>query len=140
MKNGWLIAEVSRLATDGCPNACSILYAAAARAAKAMGYMRIITYIFETEPGTSLRGAGWTQDPGTYGGQTWANRPGRKDVNTVPKGRWSLELNPSVDVNWPDENQIDNGQLSLAGGVERNDSENLSLSVGAMPTPRSNDR
>jgi hypothetical protein len=30
--------EVTRLASDGCPNACSCLYGAAWRAAKALGY------------------------------------------------------------------------------------------------------
>lgn len=34
--------EVTRCCTDGTKNACSMLYAAAARAAKAMGYDRII--------------------------------------------------------------------------------------------------
>lgn len=50
--------EVNRLCTDGTKNACSFLYAAAARAARAMGYQRIITYTLDTEGGASLRGAG----------------------------------------------------------------------------------
>lgn len=54
--------EVNRCATDGTPNACSALYGAAARAAKAMGYSRVITYTREDEPGDSLRGAGWLLD------------------------------------------------------------------------------
>lgn len=37
--------EVNRLCTDGTPNACSILYAAAYRAARAMGYNKVITYM-----------------------------------------------------------------------------------------------
>lgn len=41
--------EVNRLCTDGTPNACSILYAAAYRAARAMGYHKVITYILDTE-------------------------------------------------------------------------------------------
>jgi hypothetical protein len=56
------IAEVTRLVTDGTKNACSILYAAAARAAHAMGFEAIQTYILEHEPGTSLRAAGWTRE------------------------------------------------------------------------------
>ena len=51
--------EVNRLCTDGTKNACSFLYAAAARAARAMGYQRIITYTLDTEGGASLRAAGW---------------------------------------------------------------------------------
>ena len=51
--------EVTRLATDGCENACSALYSAAWRAAKAMGYLRLGTYILASENGTSLRAAGF---------------------------------------------------------------------------------
>lgn len=58
-RDDGLTLEVTRLVTDGCPNACSALYAAAWRAAKAMGYVRIGTYILAAEPGTSLKAAGW---------------------------------------------------------------------------------
>ena len=37
--------EVLRLCTDGTQNACSKLYGACRRAAKALGYDRLITYI-----------------------------------------------------------------------------------------------
>ena len=53
-------AEVARLATDGTKNACSALYAASAREAKRRGYGSIITYTLMSEPGASLRAAGWT--------------------------------------------------------------------------------
>lgn len=52
-------AEVNRTCTDGYRNANSMLYGAAWRAAKAMGYTRMITYTQEGETGASLRGAGW---------------------------------------------------------------------------------
>ena len=52
--------EVNRLCTTGERNACSFLYGAAARAAKALGYQKIITYTLDTEPGVSLRAAGWS--------------------------------------------------------------------------------
>lgn len=51
--------EVNRTATDGAPNANSMLYGAAWRATKALGYRRLITYTQADEPGTSLRAAGW---------------------------------------------------------------------------------
>ncbi len=54
-----LTLEVNRLCTDGTKNACSFLYGAAARAAKVMGYRKIITYILDTESGISLRASGW---------------------------------------------------------------------------------
>lgn len=51
--------EVNRTATDGTPNANSLLYGAAWRAAKALGYTRLITYTQAGESGSSLRGAGY---------------------------------------------------------------------------------
>lgn len=51
--------EVSRVSSDGTPNACSMLYGALARAAFALGYRRVITYTRADEPGSSLRAAGW---------------------------------------------------------------------------------
>jgi len=75
LDNG-LTLEVNRLCTTGEKNVCSMLYAAAARAAKAMGYRKIITYTLDTEPGTSLRAAGWSC-AGPAGGERWtgARRP-----------------------------------------------------------------
>ncbi len=68
-----LTLEVNRLCTTGEKNACSMLYAAAARAAKAMGYRKIVTYTLDTEPGTSLRAAGWTC-AGPAGGKRWTGQ------------------------------------------------------------------
>ena len=68
-----LTLEVNRLCTTGEQNACSMLYGAAARAAKAMGYHKIITYTLDSEPGTSLRAAGWTC-AGPAGGERWTGQ------------------------------------------------------------------
>lgn len=68
-----LTLEVNRLCTDGTRNACSFLYGAAARVAKDMGYHKIITYILDTENGTSLRAAGWSC-AGLAGGKEWTGR------------------------------------------------------------------
>ena len=51
--------EVNRTATDGTRNANSMLYGAAARAAFALGYTRLITYTQASESGSSLKAAGW---------------------------------------------------------------------------------
>jgi hypothetical protein len=48
--NSKEVAEVARLATDGTPNAASMLYAAA-RACQAMGYRSIQTYVLWYEGG-----------------------------------------------------------------------------------------
>ena len=65
--------EVNRLCSTGEKNVCSFLYGAAARAAKALGYGKIITYTLDTEPGTSLRAAGWTC-AGPAGGERWTGK------------------------------------------------------------------
>jgi hypothetical protein len=51
--------EVTRLASDGTRNACSMLYGACARAAFALGYRKVITYIQGDEPGSSVKAAGY---------------------------------------------------------------------------------
>lgn len=51
--------EVTRVATDGTPNACSMLYGACWRAARALGYTHGVTYTQHGESGASLRAAGW---------------------------------------------------------------------------------
>jgi hypothetical protein len=71
--------EVLRCVTDGTVNACSALYGACWRAARAMGYRRLVTYITESEPGTSLRAAGW-REVGKSHGRGW-NVPSRPRVD-----------------------------------------------------------
>ncbi|RSO18774.1 hypothetical protein DMH15_36830 [Streptomyces sp. WAC 06725] len=51
--------EVTRTCSDGARNANSVLYATVWRAAKALGYNRVITYTQDGESGASLRGANW---------------------------------------------------------------------------------
>ncbi len=82
-------AEVLRLCTDGTRNACSFLYGACWRAARALGYRRLVTYTLPEEGGTSLRAAGWRL-VGEAGGGTWsrANRPRIDTHPTQTKLRW----------------------------------------------------
>lgn len=77
--------EVTRLCTDGTYNACSILYAAARRAAEAKGFRRILTYILENEDGGSLKAAGWNFLGESCGG-TW-DRKGRARTDKHPTGK-----------------------------------------------------
>jgi hypothetical protein len=58
LDNG-LTLEITRCCTDRTPHAASMLYGAAWRAVKAMGYKRLITYTLITETGTSLTAAGY---------------------------------------------------------------------------------
>lgn len=86
----YRVAEVTRLATDGTKNACSFLYASAARAAQAMGFDLIQTYILDTEDGTSLKAAGWTKVGEVYG-REWKRADGdprRTDQPNTAKTRW----------------------------------------------------
>ena len=72
-----LTLEVNRLCTDGTRNACSMLYSASWRAAKALGYRHIVTYTLDTEDGASLRAAGWQYD-GPAGGPNWTGERERQ--------------------------------------------------------------
>ena len=89
--DGWTL-EVLRVAVlEGVKNGCSMLYGAAWRAARAMGYRRLITYVLSSEPGTSLRAAGW-REIGVAGGGSWS-RPSRPRVDRAPlqqKIRWEV--------------------------------------------------
>jgi hypothetical protein len=76
--NGWTV-EVTRLASDGTRNVCSMLYRAAWRAARAMGYRKLITYTLKTEPGSSLKAAGFEL------------------VGEVTKRSWNTPSRPRVD-------------------------------------------
>jgi hypothetical protein len=85
--------EVTRVATDGSSNACSALYGAARRVARELGYKKIITYTLASEPGTSLKAAGWTMTTTSAGG-SWSrdSRP-RTDKHPIePKQRWEAIL------------------------------------------------
>lgn len=85
-----LTLEVTRLCTDGTPNAASKLYGAARRVAGAMGYERVVTYTLDSEPGTSLFAAGWERQGGAGGG-SWSvpSRPRTDKAPTCPKVRWA---------------------------------------------------
>lgn len=74
---------------EGYKNACSKLYGACWRAARAMGCESMVTYTDLDEPGVSLRAAGWIEDGKTTGGE-WdrPSRPRQKAVNAEPKRRW----------------------------------------------------
>lgn len=98
LNDGWT-AEVTRCCVDDpidkaengghASGATSLLYAACWRAARAIGYRRLVTYTLPEEGGASLRGAGWTLI-GEAGGGSWSRteRP-RVDCHpTQTKIRW----------------------------------------------------
>lgn len=71
--------EVTRLATDGTKNACSFLYGACARAAFALGFRRVGTFILASENGASIKAAGW------------------RLIGETPGRSWSVPSRPRVD-------------------------------------------
>lgn len=77
-----LTVEVTRLCTDGTPNACSMLYGAARRTADAKGYRRGLTYILSSENGASLRAAGY-RFLWHVKGRSW-DTPSRRRVDKHP--------------------------------------------------------
>lgn len=72
LDDGWTL-EVTRCCTDGTRNACSLLYGAAWRAARAMGYRKVITYILSSEHGSSLKASGY-KCIGQAGGLRWTGK------------------------------------------------------------------
>ena len=78
MYDDGLTLEVNRTATDGTANANSMLYGAAWRTARSLGYRRLVTYTQAGETGSSLRAAGW---------RVIAERPARPgwDVPSRPR-------------------------------------------------------
>ena len=78
LDNGWTL-EVTRNCTDGTKNAASMLYGAAWRATKAMGYKRLVSYTLKEEKGTSLIAANW------------------KIIGETKGGSWSCKSRPRID-------------------------------------------
>jgi hypothetical protein len=83
--------EVTRTASDGTFNCNSLLYGAAWRAAKALGYTRLITYTQAEETGASLRAAGWQVVAERRAHPGW-DRPSRPRTPTgteaIPRTLW----------------------------------------------------
>jgi hypothetical protein len=79
LDDGWTL-EVNRCCTDGTKNACSMLYSHSWKAAKALGYKRLITYTLPDEGGASLRASNW------------------KLVGLKGGGNWNVTTRPRVDV------------------------------------------
>ena len=67
LDNGWTL-EVTRCCTNTTRDVASMLYGACWRAAKALGYRRLVTYTLKSERGTALIAAGWRVLYETRGG------------------------------------------------------------------------
>lgn len=91
LDNG-LTLEINRLCVTESGNCCSMLYGAASRIAKEMGYKKVITYILESEKGTSLKASGFALEDDCCGGKEWTGER-KSNKNKRPpremKQRWS---------------------------------------------------
>jgi len=70
------VIEVVRLCTDGTLHACSCLYGKMVRIARELGYEKCITYTLASEPGASLKAAGFVKEADVPAA-TW-DRPSRR--------------------------------------------------------------
>lgn len=88
-------AEVTRVASDGTPHAASMCVGAAARAALALGYRRVVSYTLLGEPGTSYRAAGW-RVTGLSGGGEWSREGRTRDAAGQPGAKVRWETGPDA--------------------------------------------
>lgn len=87
---------ISRVASNGEPtDACSMLYGALCRAAKALGYAEVWTYTLAEEDGASVKAANFEyMGVGKGGNHGRVLRPRNPAKRAEPKHRWRLVLKP----------------------------------------------
>ncbi|MEK3987657.1 XF1762 family protein [Paenibacillus sp. FSL K6-3166] len=93
-QDNGLTLEVTRCCVrDVYKNGISILYAAACRVAKAMGYTRVITYTLASENGASMRASNFTLERSSEGGSWGSKSRKRTDKHpTMKKNLWVREV------------------------------------------------
>lgn len=93
-------AEVTRCCVlDNAPkNTCSFLYGCCWRAARALGWRKLITYTLKSESGASLRASGWRTIAETSGSNpaSWQSRPGRDYQNVVGQSKFVWMKGPEA--------------------------------------------
>lgn len=123
--------EITRVATDGAYNACSMLYAACRKAAAALGYRRVYTYTLATESGASLRAAGFVIDERLPPRESWSC-PSRPRVQVDLFGNEQRPPGAKVRWVWPAEARKADGKGT--GNGSRDDR------FGARPDAAGGDR
>lgn len=91
LDNGLRLQVLRVAVKSGTPNACSMLYGACSRAARAMGASDLLTYIHNDETGVSLKASGWIEDDQfrSRGGE-WSRKSRTETAAEEPgeKRRW----------------------------------------------------
>lgn len=87
--------EITRVCTDGTPNACSFLYGRSQRALTALGYdpAKTKTYTRQDESGASLKAAGFVQEallPARSHAKSNVKRKRFDRSEPVPRIRWGV--------------------------------------------------
>lgn len=85
--------ELLRVCTDGIDNGCSMLISQAKKAARALHYKKLITYILVEETGTSCVAAGMCKVADVRG-RSWdcQSRPRTDSHPTTNKARYEINL------------------------------------------------
>jgi len=120
--------EVQRSCTDGTRNANSMLYGAMTRAAKALGFHRLITYTLQEESGASLKAAGWVRDAELGERPSW-DTPSRPRVQVDLFGEERRPPGPKVRwVKWLVPVPIDG--LATGGVVPKEVAQKIGRTIG----------
>ena len=97
--DGFTIEVTRSCVLEGKPNANSMLYGAAKRAAKAMGYKKMITYTQHDESGSSLRAVGMVPVASLPARGDWSDSSvsrkrskSAKITANVARTRWEIQL------------------------------------------------
>jgi len=97
MMDDGFTSEVTRVCVlDDAPrNTCSFLYGRAWRIWQQMGGRRMLTYTLQTEPGSSLRGAGWKVVGNLKPRSGWSSNTREREYQDVygqSKFRWEVSI------------------------------------------------
>ena len=80
--------QIDRIYTTGGRTAYGMLYGAAARAAQALGYWRIIAFLPADRPDSALRAAGWARADPVDTGRKRASKTLRYERLLMSRRRW----------------------------------------------------
>ena len=80
--------QIDRIYTTGGRAAYGMLYGAAARAAQALGYWRIIAFLRSDRPDSALRAAGWARADPVEGSGTRPPNILRYERRLMARRRW----------------------------------------------------